>query len=99
MLEVSSVLARSSAHDDLQQLFSRCGPNFCIPKSSDDQQRHGFGSQLPSYEYQILIDRRENTSIEDVRRTLEHESCHIFVDWKEQEEHGRMFQDCATRFR
>jgi hypothetical protein len=42
-------------------------------------------------EFLILVDRNENTSRAEVRRTLRHESCHVFVDRKEPEEHGPMF--------
>jgi hypothetical protein len=34
------------------------------------------------------VDQNENTSLADVRETSEHEGCHVFVDWKEPEEHG-----------
>ena len=46
----------------------------------------------------ILVRLRENTSIADVRDTLQHEACHDFVDWQETEEHGPMFQECMNRF-
>jgi len=32
-----------------------------------------------------------------VRDTLQHEACHVFVDWKEPEEHGPMFQEYMKR--
>jgi len=37
----------------------------------------------------------KNTSLAEVRRTLRHKSCHVFVDWKEPEEHGLMFRACT----
>jgi hypothetical protein len=36
----------------------------------------------------VLLDRRENTSLAEVRRPLRHKSCHVFVDREEAEEHG-----------
>jgi hypothetical protein len=35
------------------------------------------------------VDRRENTSLAEKRRTLQRESRHVFVDREEPEEHGR----------
>ena len=49
-------------------------------------------------QFLVLLDRRENTSLAEVRRTLQYESCHVFVDWREKEEHGPMFQECMRRF-
>jgi hypothetical protein len=46
----------------------------------------------------IVVDRDENTSIAKVRETLQHEACHVFVDWQEPEEHGPMFRACMNRF-
>jgi hypothetical protein len=60
--------------------------------------RLGEAEKLGEHDYRIWIDRRENTSLADVRDTLRHEACHVFVDWKESEEHGAMFQDCMKRF-
>jgi hypothetical protein len=54
--------------------------------------------ELSEHEFRIWIDRRENTSVADVRDTLQHEACHIQVDWKEPEEHGPAFQECMKRF-
>jgi hypothetical protein len=58
----------------------------------------GQARKLGEREFVILVDRRENTSVADVRGTLEHEACHVFVDWKEPEEHGPIFQRCIARF-
>jgi hypothetical protein len=58
----------------------------------------GEAQKLGEHEYQICVDRRENASIAEVRETLQHESCHVFVDWQEPEEHGPMFQACMRRF-
>ena len=41
------------------------------------------------------MDRNEDTSDADVRRTLQPESCHVFVA----EEHGPMFHTSMKRFR
>ena len=49
-------------------------------------------------QFVIVLDRNENTSLDSVRKTLKHESCHVSVDWKEPEEHGAMFQRCMRRF-
>ena len=49
--------------------------------------------------YLVLVDRRDNTTFAEVRRTLQHESCHVFVDWKESEMHGPEFRACMKRFR
>jgi hypothetical protein len=46
----------------------------------------------------IVVDRNENTSIAELRKTLQHEACHVFVDFQEPEEHGPMFQACMKRF-
>ena len=62
-------------------------------------QDSGHARKLGQHEYVILVDHRENTSLADVRRTLQHEACHIQVDLKESEEHGLAFQECMTRFR
>ena len=61
--------------------------------------RLGEAQKLGEHDYRIWIDRRENTSISDVRDTLEHEACHVFVDWQESEEHGAMFRDCMKKFK
>jgi hypothetical protein len=58
----------------------------------------GEAQKLGEHDYWIGIARRENTSIVDVRDTLQHEACHVFVDWKEPEAHGPMFQACMKRF-
>jgi SprT-like family len=60
--------------------------------------RLGEAQKLGEHDYRIWIDRRENTSIADVRNTLQHEACHVFVDWQELEEHGAMFRECVLRF-
>ncbi|SRR5216683_300083 len=60
--------------------------------------RLGEAQKLGEHDYRIWIDRRENTSIADVRDTLQHEACHVFVDWREPEMHGAMFQECMKRF-
>ncbi|SRR6266404_1030251 len=65
-------------------------------RTMDD--RLGEAEKLGEHDYRIWIDRRENTSIADVRDTLQHEACHVFVDWQEAEEHGKLFQDCMLRF-
>jgi hypothetical protein len=44
--------------------------------------------------FEIIVDG----SSSNVRHTLRHESCHVFVDWKESEMHGAMFQECMKRF-
>jgi hypothetical protein len=59
----------------------------------------GEAEKLEERDYRIWIDRRENTSLADVRDTLKHESCHVYVDWKEAEEHGAMFRECMARYR
>ncbi|SRR5713101_7332437 len=61
-------------------------------------QDSGQARKFSDGEYLILIDQRENTSIADVRDTLQHEVCHVFVDWQESEEHGAMFQACMKKF-
>ena len=58
----------------------------------------GEAQKLGEHDYRIWIDRRENTSITKARDTLQHEACYVFVDWKEPEEHGPMFQACMKRF-
>jgi len=60
--------------------------------------RLGEAQKLGEHDYRIWIDRRENTSIADVRDTLQHEACHVFVDWREPEMHGAMFQECIKLF-
>jgi len=60
--------------------------------------RLGEAQKLGEHEFVIRVDRRENTSIADVRRTLEHEVCHVYVDWQEPEEHGPAFLQCMGRF-
>ena len=61
--------------------------------------RLGEAEKLGEHDYRIWIDRRRNTSIAEVRVTLQHEACHVFVDWKESEEHGAMFRGCVKRFK
>jgi hypothetical protein len=61
-------------------------------------QEGGEARKLGEHEFLILVDQGENTSLADLRRTLAHESCHVFVDWQEPEEHGPMFQECMKRF-
>ena len=51
----------------------------------------GQARKFSDGEFVILVDRRDNTSFAEVRRTLQNESCHVFVDWKESEMHGAMF--------
>ena len=58
----------------------------------------GEAQKLGEHDYRIWVDRRENTSIADVRDTLQHEACHVFVDWQEAEEHVAMFRECMKRF-
>ena len=63
---------------------------------SHQDQESGEARRLGDREYQILIGRRENTSITDVHQTLEHQACHVQVDWKE---HGPAFRACMARYR
>jgi len=56
-------------------------------------QKSGETRKLGEHEFVILVDRRENTSLAEVRSTLQHESCHVFLG-QESEEHGPMFQAC-----
>src|SRR6266704_4475540 len=56
-------------------------------------QDSGQARKLGDGEFLILVDRNENTSLAEVRRTLAHESCHIYVNWQEQEEHGPAFRE------
>jgi hypothetical protein len=45
-------------------------------------------------DFLILVDTEA-----DVRRTLAHESCHIFLPWDDENgNHGGIFQDCMRRF-
>ena len=60
--------------------------------------RLGEAQKLGERDYRIWIDRRENTSLADVRDTLQHEACHVFVDWKESEMHGLKIRECVARF-
>jgi hypothetical protein len=53
---------------------------------------HGHG------EFLILVDGNENTSLADVRCTLQHEAVSRDVAWKEPEEHGPMFRECMKKF-
>jgi len=62
-------------------------------------QDSGQARKFSDGEFLIMVDRRDNTSFAEVRRTVQHESCHVFVDWKEKEEHGAMFQRCMARYR
>jgi len=59
--------------------------------------RLGGAEKIGEHDYRIWIDRRENTSIADVRDTLQHEVCHVLVDWQEAEEHGTWHHTAATK--
>src|ERR1700676_2403965 len=61
--------------------------------------KSGEARKFSDGEFLVLVDQTENTSSGEVRETLQHEACHVFVDWKESEEHGPMFQACMNRFR
>ena len=50
-------------------------------------QDSGQARKLGEREFVIMVDRSENTSVADVRETLEHEACHVYVDWREKDEH------------
>jgi hypothetical protein len=65
---------------------------------ADLDQELGRVQKIRDGEFLILVDQHENTSSAEVRETLQHEACHVFVDWQEPEEHGPMFQDCMARF-
>ena len=58
----------------------------------------GEARKYGEHDFVIFVDRRENTSIADVRRTLEHEACHVAVTWREPEEHGPIFSACVKRY-
>jgi len=45
--------------------------------------------------FEIIVDRSTSS---DQRGIVRHEMCHLFVDWKETEEHGQLFQECMKRF-
>jgi predicted SprT family Zn-dependent metalloprotease len=48
---------------------------------------------------QIIIDRSEFRTVEQIRQTLEHESCHVLIDDdQDNREHGPKFQKCMQRF-
>jgi hypothetical protein len=65
---------------------------------ADLDQERGESRKLGDGEFLVLVDQNENTSIAEVRDTLQHEACHVFVDWQEPEEHGPTFQACMKRF-
>jgi hypothetical protein len=50
---------------------------------SHPDQDSGQARKFSDGEFLTLVDRRDNTSFAEVRRTLQHESCHVFVDWRE----------------
>ncbi len=94
------------SHADLNPVFQQINQQYFDGELSgvrvewqtmDD--RLGEAQKLGEHDYRIWIDRRENTSLADVRDTLQHEACHVFVDWKESEMHGSMFRECMSRFR
>ncbi|HJZ65069.1 MAG TPA: SprT-like domain-containing protein [Candidatus Acidoferrum sp.] len=62
-------------------------------------QEYGETRRFDDGKILILVDHNENTSLNDIRRTLQHESCHVFVGSREQEEHGPMFQACMKRYK
>jgi hypothetical protein len=93
------------SHADLNPVFQQINEQYFDGELSGVRvewvrldQESGEARKLGEHEFVILVDRRENTSVAEVRETLFHESCHIFVDWKEPEEHGPMFQECMAKF-
>ncbi len=81
-------------------MFSFCPvDSFTLGSLESAQWFQSEAQKIGEYDYRIWIDRRENTSIADVRDTLQREACRVSVDWKEQEAHGPMFQECMTQFR
>jgi predicted SprT family Zn-dependent metalloprotease len=57
------------------------------------------GQTIKGDSSQIIIDRSEFRTVEQIRQTLEHESCHAFVDDdQDNREHGPKFQACMQRF-
>jgi hypothetical protein len=93
------------SHTDLNPLFQGINQQYfngelsgVTVEWSHLDQDSGEARRFGEHEFVILVDRRENTSITDVHRTLQHEACHVFVDWQEKEGHGAMFQVCMRRF-
>jgi hypothetical protein len=66
---------------------------------ADLDQELGRVQKIRDGDFLISVDRNENTSIAELRETIAHESCHVFVNWQEQEEHGPRFYECMERFR
>jgi len=96
----------SLSRSDLNPVFQEINQEYFNGELSGVQvewshldQDSGQARKFSDGEYLILVDRLDNTSFAEVRRTLQHESCHVFVDWKEPEEHGAMFQGCMARYR
>ena len=87
------------AETDLNPVFQDINREYFDGRLSDItvewdylDQETGEARKLAEHEYVILVDRTENTSAADVRLTLEHEACHVFVDWKEPEELTKKFR-------
>ncbi|HJZ64114.1 MAG TPA: SprT-like domain-containing protein [Candidatus Acidoferrum sp.] len=81
-----------------QKYFSGGLPGVHVEWGYLDQE-YGETRRFDDGKILILVDTNENTSASEVRRTLRHEACHIFVGSREPEEHGPMFQACMARFR
>jgi hypothetical protein len=99
------IRTRTLVHSDLNPLFDQINQQYFEGRLSGVQvewrtmdNRLGETEKLGEHDYRIGIDRRKNTSIAGVRDTLQHEACHVFVDWQEAEEHGAMFKNCMLRF-
>ncbi len=65
---------------------------------ADLDEELGRVQKIRDGDFLISVDRNENTSLAEVQETLQHEACHVFVDFQEPEEHGPMFQTCMERF-
>jgi len=88
----------NSMFQEINQKYFNAGlPGVRVEWGHLDQE-YGETRRFDDGKILILVDHNENTSASEVRRTLRHEACHIFVGSREPEEHGPMFRACMERF-
>ncbi len=46
----------------------------------------------------IVLDKYSVTTERQTESVLEHEACHVWVNWQETDEHGPKFRECMTRY-
>jgi predicted SprT family Zn-dependent metalloprotease len=83
---------------DLNRTFFRNSLPSAIVEWADltDADNMGQTMQQGDGTFLIQVDRTSNTRDEDLKDTMEHETCHVATWGQEEDPHGPLFQDCMA---